>query len=149
MKFLAAIHTLFGLAVLAVAGWTAIATFQILPHMSTGTTVTNVPIVAMMALTFAGPLIALGVWMLVLGRAARRAEPGLRVLLLRTHGMLLVLALATMAVGMADLRAAARSAQHGGGLLGGLGLIPLGLGGMLAAFNVAVLASALAVCPRE
>jgi hypothetical protein len=149
VRFLAAVHTLFGLAVLAVAGWTAITTFQILPHMSTGTTVTNVPIVAMMALTFAGPLIALGIWMLVLGRAARRVERGIRSLLIRTHGVLLVLAVAAMAVGMADLRAAARSAQHGGGLLGGLGLIPLGLGATLAAFNVTALASALAICPRE
>jgi len=149
VRFLAAIHTVFGLALLAVAGWWAIATFQILPHMSTGTTVTNLSVVAMLALTFSAPLIALGIWMLVLGRAARRNRRGLRALLLRTHGALLVLALASTAVGIAELRAAARSAQHGGGLLGGLGLIPLALGGCVAVFSLVALACAFGIQPAD
>jgi thiol:disulfide interchange protein len=144
VKWLAVVHTIFGFALLAVAGWWASATLRILPHMSTGTTLTNLPIVGMLALTFSAPLIALGVWMLALGRAVRRQDPGVRLRLLKTHSVLLVLSLAAMAVGIAELWAAERSAQHGGGLLGGIGLVPLGLGGCLAAVNVVALAGAIA-----
>jgi hypothetical protein len=145
VKFLAAVHAIVGLAFLAVAGWWTIATLQILPHMSSGTTLTNLPLVVPVALTFSMPFIALGVWMLLLARAALRGDRGLRRRLVRTHGVLLVWALAAIAVGIADLRAAEHSAQHGGGLLGGLGLIPLALGSGLAAFNVLALAGALTV----
>lgn len=138
------VHTIVGVALLALAGWWAFATLQILPHMSTGTTLTNLPAVAMLALMFSAPLIALGIWILALGRAIRRQDPGVRLRLLQTHGVLLVLSLAAMAVGISQLWVAERSAQHGGGLLGGIGLIPLGLGGCLAAFNVVALAGSIA-----
>ncbi len=144
MKWLALAHTLVGFALLAIAGWWAFATLQVLPHMSTGTTLTNVPVIAMLALTFSAPLIVLGVWMMALGRAIRRRDRGVRLRLLQTHGVLLVLSLAAMAVGLVDLRAAERSARHGGGLLGGLGLIPLASGGCLAVFSVAALVGAFA-----
>jgi hypothetical protein len=144
VKWLAAAHTIFGFALLAVGGWWAFATLQILPHMSTGTIFTNLPMIAMLALTFSAPLVALGVWMMVLGRAVRRRARSVRLRLLQTHGVLLVVSLAAMAVGIADLWAAKRSAQHGGGLLGGLGLIPLGLGGIVGAFDVVALAGAFA-----
>jgi len=101
-----AVHTIFGFALLAVGGWWAFATLQILPHMSTGSTLTNLAIVVMLAQTFSAPFIALGAWMLALGRAVRRGDRGGRLRLLRTHIVLLVLSLAAMAVGIADLWAA-------------------------------------------
>ena len=125
MKALAVVHAICAMASLAIATWWAVAAFRILPHMSTGTIRTNLPSVAILALSFAGPFAALGAWMLSLGLAIWRCEPAVRTKLLVTHGLLLVPAVVAVAVGLADLDAARRSAEHGGGLLGAIGLIPL------------------------
>ena len=51
-----------------------------------------------------------------------------------------------MAYGIFALRTAERSAAQGGGLLGGFGLVPLGLGIMMACFSgVTLLATSQAV----
>src|SRR5215471_4777741 len=117
MRILAALHVACGLVLLGLAGWWAVSVFRTLPYMSTGTLRTNLPFAAMFALTFAGPLGALGVWLLVLARALWRREPTVRGRLLGTHGILLVPALAAVAIGLAELAAAERSAARGGGLL--------------------------------
>lgn len=142
MKVLAALHTACALALLGLAGWWVVSVFRTLPYMTTGTLLTNLPFAAMLALTFAGPLAALGGWLLVLARALWRREPTVRDRLLRTHGLLLIPALAAMAIGIADLQAAERSAAHGGGLLGGVGLIPLAVGGALAVMNMTTIVAA-------
>jgi hypothetical protein len=116
--------------------------FRVLPHVKTGTARENLTAVTMLALVQCGPLAALGLWMLALGRAIRRGDPRLRRRLLRAHGLLLVVALAAMLVGVSALQAAERSAQRGGGLLGGLGLIPLVLGGFVELLSAGALAAA-------
>jgi hypothetical protein len=90
----------------------------------------------MFALTFAAPLASLGVWLLALARALWRRDLAVRGRLLWTHGLLLIPALAAVAFGIAALDAAERSAARGGGLLGGIGVIPLVLGGCLAVANM-------------
>jgi hypothetical protein len=64
-----------------------------------------------------------------------------RVSLVRgTHLVFLAIAALLCFYGVSGLRAAERSAAHGGGLLGGFGLIPLGIGIVLAALSLATLA---------
>jgi hypothetical protein len=141
MRVCAAVHAVLAVALFALAAWWAVAAFRILSHMSTGAVLTNLPAAAMLALTFSGPSAALGVWMLALARALWRGDPAARARLLRTHSLLLLPALAAVAVGIIDLLAAQRSAAHGGGLLGAIGLIPLVFGGCLAALNVSAIAA--------
>jgi hypothetical protein len=142
MKALAVFHAVFAIAMLSAASWWAVAAFRILPHMSTGTVRSNLVPVAMLALTFSSPLAALGAWMLALARAIWRGDAEVRGRLLLTHGLLLVPALVAVAIGLADLEAARRSAAHGGGLLGGIGLVPLAIGGCLAVLNTSALIAA-------
>jgi hypothetical protein len=144
---LAVVHVIWGAALLAAAASWTVSAIRILPHMSSGTLHTNLPIVAMLAVTFAGPLLLLGLWLVALGRAIWRRDVAARTRVLWTHGVLLAPALLAVLVGIAELRAAERSAAHGGGLLGGIGLIPLVLGGALAALNIAALAAARYLLP--
>jgi hypothetical protein len=71
--------------------------------------------------------------MLLLGRQAWKGDPGLRARLLWTHGLSLSAGALALTLGIAVWRAAESSAAHGGGLLGGLGIFPIGVGaGMIA-----------------
>jgi hypothetical protein len=142
MRALAVAHGAWGALVLVLAVWWAREVFQILPHLKVGTARENLTAVTMLALVQCGPLAALGFWMLALGRAIRRGDPGLRRRLRRAHGLLLVVALAAMLVGVSALQAAQRSAQRGGGLLGWLGLIPLVLGGFVGLLSAGALGAA-------
>jgi hypothetical protein len=75
------------------------------------------------------PVLALGpLWIIVLG--VRMWRPSARVVRLarRTAWIGLVIGAGEMAYGIFALRAAARSAARGGGLLGAVGLLPLGFG---------------------
>ena len=142
MMALMAAHIVWGVALLALAAWWATMLFSIFPHLKASTLWENLAIVMTLALAQCGPLAALGIWLLSLGRAVWRGDPGLRRRLLRAHGLLLVLGLAAVYVGIADLQAAAESARRGGGLLGGIGLIPLVLGGFVAVLSAGGLAVA-------
>lgn len=53
----------------------------------------------------------------------------------RTHWAFLLIDVLLVAYGIFALRAAERSAARGGGLLGGIGLVPLGLGMVMALFS--------------
>ncbi len=149
MKALAFAHAVWGAALLTLAAWWTAATLRILPHMATGTVRENLPIAATVALAHSGPLVALGVWLIALGRATWRGDPGLRRRLLRTHALLLVPALASVFLGVSLLQAAQRSAARGGGLLGGLGLIPLALGAFVGLLNVCAIAAGVQLGPYE
>jgi hypothetical protein len=87
------------------------------------------------------PLLALGpIWLVVIGiQLCRSANPGLCTRVRTTHFVTLAVALLLCFYGVFALRAAERSAAAGGGLLGGFGLIPLGIGIALAALSVASL----------
>jgi len=106
-----------------------------------------------LALVFGGilaPVLMAGpIWGIVLGvrlwRSGQQAFTALR----RTHWGFLLIDGLLVAYGIFALRAAERSAARGGGLLGGFGLIPLGLGMMMACFSGATLVVARRREPRR
>jgi len=149
MRILAAFHLAWSLVLILIAAWFASAAFRILPYMSTGTLWTNLPRVLMMAAVQAGPMIALGLWMAILGRWTWRGHPNIRVLLLITHGFLLVPGIGAIAVGILALRAAERSAARGGGLMGAIATIPLAVGICMSSLAFVAIAVALLGRPRS
>lgn len=85
------------------------------------------------------PIMMIGpVWAIVLGvRMWKRRD--VTTALRRTHYAFLVIDALLVWSGIAMLRAAEESAARGGGLLGGIGLIPLAIGCLLAPSSAAVL----------
>ena len=79
------------------------------------------------------------VWGIVLGFRLWKPRPDLFVALRRTHYAYLLVDALLIWYGVFALQAAERSAARGGGLLGGFGLIPLGLGIGLACFSLVTL----------
>lgn len=88
---------------------------------------------------FAPILMAGPVWGIVLGFRLWKPRPGLLSALRRTHYAYLFVDALLIWYGISALQAAERSAARGGGLLGGFGLIPLGLGIGLACFSAVTL----------
>lgn len=142
-------HYAWGMALLLLAAWFATSAFRILPHMSTGTIWTNLPKATMLAVTQAGPLGMLGMWIMVLGHWTWTGRAGLRTALLWTHGLLLLPGLLAVWVGIYALRAAARSAAQGGGLLGSIGGFPLAIGAGVVMLALGSIALALTVIPKQ
>ena len=75
------------------------------------------------------------IWGIVLGVRLWRSGAEVFGALRRTHWLFLAIDVLLVAYGIFALRAAERSAAHGGGLLGAVGLIPLGLGIVMACFS--------------
>ena len=93
-----------------------------------------------LAAALLAPLFMIGpVWGAVLGVRLWRQSPGAIAQLRRTHAVYLVIDALMIGYGVWILQAAAASAARGGGLLGGLGAIPIALGSFLAIFSVVVL----------
>jgi len=149
IRCLALGHYAWGIALLLLAAWFATSAFRILPHMSTGTIWTNLPKAMMLAVTQAGPLGMLGMWIMVLGHWTWTGHAGLRTALLWTHGLLLLPGLLAVWVGIYALRAAARSAAQGGGLLGPIGGFPLAIGAGVVMLALGSIALALTVIPKQ
>ena len=94
------------------------------------------------------PIMMIGpVWAMVLGVRMWRRQDVSRALR-RTHYVFLVIDALLIWYGIWMLRAAAESAARGGGLLGGLGVIPIAFGISLAAFSLFVLMWIAAVPPK-
>jgi hypothetical protein len=95
------------------------------------------------ALLFGGiiaPILMVGpIWGIILGVRLWRSPFEGRAALRRTHWTFLLIDGLLVAYGIFALRAAARSAAHGGGLLGGIGLVPLALGITMACFSAVTL----------
>jgi hypothetical protein len=68
------------------------------------------------------------VWLAILGIRLWNPKTGLRMVLCRTHLVLGPIAIFLVMFGIYALRAAQRSAEAGGGLLGAFGLIPIVMG---------------------
>jgi hypothetical protein len=78
------------------------------------------------------PILALGpLWIVVLGVLLWRSSARVFTLARRTHIVGTAIAVLLLLHGILALRAAARSAAEGGGLLGAYGLIPIGYGLLL------------------
>jgi hypothetical protein len=90
------------------------------------------------ALFLIGPI-----WGIKLGLRMWRREPGLARTIRRTHFAFLVIDGLLIWWGFAMLRAADESAKRGGGLLGGIGLYPIGIGIVLALFSVVTLVTTM------
>jgi len=129
LRFVAFCHFVWALVLLAVAAWFGGSALSVLPHMSTGTSLTTLLAVLTVTASMAAPPAALGIWMAVLGRMTWARSPDVRAPLLWTHGALLVAGLLACVSGAIAMEAAARSAERGGGLLGPIALLPL-LGGI-------------------
>ena len=86
---------------------------------------------------FGLPLLAGSIWLIVLGFRCWQPTGSLCFLLRVTHVITLSIGCLLCIYGVFALRAAARSAAAGGGLLGGFGLLPLGLGIALAVVALA------------
>jgi hypothetical protein len=147
IRCLALAHYAFGMVLLLLAAWWTFCSFRVLPYMSHGTIWTNLPIVLGITAVQAGPLAGLGVWMMILGRRTWRGHPSLRTALTLTHGILLLPGILTSAIGLYALRAAARSAARGGGLLGPIGIFPLAIGVGVVILAAGSIVLALTVVP--
>ena len=91
------------------------------------------------------PILMVGpIWGIVLGVRLWRSGSDVFAALRRTHWTFLVIDGLLVAYGIFALRAAERSAAQGGGLLGGFGLLPLGLGIVMACFSGVTLVTARA-----
>ena len=86
------------------------------------------------------PIMLIGpVWAILLARRLWRRDPTVIRALRRTHAVFLAIDALLIWYGIWMLRAAEESARRGGGLLGGLGVIPIGLGVFLAVFSAVTL----------
>jgi hypothetical protein len=82
------------------------------------------------------PIFLIGpIWSTMLARRLWRREPAAIRSLRRTHIVFLAIDALLIWYGFWMLKAAEESARRGGGLLGGLGVIPIGLGVFLAVFS--------------
>jgi len=82
----------------------------------------------------AAPVLALApLWMIYLGIRLWTPNDRIVAMLRTTHRISLAIAALLILYGISALRAAERSAAHGGGLLGAFGILPLGLGIILGA----------------
>jgi hypothetical protein len=88
----------------------------------------------LMPITLIGP-----VWSILLARRLWRRDPTVIRALRRTHAVFLAIDALLIWYGIWMLKAAEESARRGGGLLGGLGVIPIGLGVFLALFSAVTL----------
>jgi len=86
------------------------------------------------------PIMLIGpVWAILLARRLWKRDPTVIRALRRTHAVFLAIDALLIWYGIWMLRAAEESARRGGGLLGGLGVIPIGLGVFLAVFSAVTL----------
>jgi len=91
------------------------------------------------------PLLLLGpIWGLVVGVRLWRQGAAAFAALRRVHWVYLAVDGLLVAYGIFALKAAEQSAARGGGLLGGIGIIPLGLGIVMACLSLIILAVARA-----
>ena len=121
--------------------------FFAVAHIATG--ILLMPLIVA-TLLVAAPILLIGpIWGVMLG--LRLWKPGVDITsaIRWTHAVYLVTDVLLVAYGVWMLRAAAASAARGGGLLGGVGLFPIGLAIVLAMFSLATLLWSLISAPEH
>ena len=103
--------------------------------------------VALFPITLAPILLVGPAWAILLARRLWRRDPTVMRTLRRTHLVFLAIEALLIWYGVWMLKAAEASAARGGGLLGGLGLIPIGLGVFLGCFSILTLVVARPLQP--
>jgi hypothetical protein len=98
--------------------------------------------VTLFPLTLAPILLVGPVWAILLARRMWRRDRTVINALRRTHVAFLMIDALLICYGFWMLRAAEASAARGGGLLGGIGVIPIGLGVVLGCFSLLTIALA-------
>lgn len=93
-------------------------------------------------LLIVGPI---GVWLIILGTKLWRLEQGTYKSVLVTHTLLLIFSAALIRLGLWMLHRAELSAQQGGGLLGGVGFIPIFAGCGLVVLSILSIVTLLLV----
>lgn len=149
IRCLALVHYAWGLALILLASWIVTSAFLILPHMSTGNIWIGLPTFLMLAASHAAPLGVLGMWIVILGHRTWTGHAGLRTALITTHGLLLLPGLLAAALGVFTMRAAARSAAQGGGLLSPVAVIPLAIGVPVVTLALGSILLALTAVPKQ
>lgn len=127
ISLISGVHYIAGLFLVWFAAWIIMIIFGVQPH-SISPTLDKLFGVLIFLVMWPLPLLLLGIWVIVLGRLIWLRHPQLKVSLLATGSVLLLPGLLLTFGGLSSLRAARESAARGGGILGGFGLIPLGLG---------------------
>jgi hypothetical protein len=90
--------------------------------------------------SFLAPIFLIGpIWSIMLARRLWRRDATAIRALRRTHAIFLVIDAVLIWYGFWMLKAAEESARRGGGLLGGIGVIPIAIGVFLALFSVLTL----------
>ena len=116
------------------------ATFRALAGAHVLIAVPLMPMTAFFGLLLAPILMAGPIWLGVLGVRLWRGTSTRLVKQVRvTHCFALLFALLLFVVGILDFQAAERSAAHGGGLMGALGLFPIAAGLLLGSLAVVTL----------
>jgi len=134
IRCLSLCHFAWGTILLLLAAWITFSAFRVLPYMSSGSLLSNLPTAITWALTHGGPFWVLGIWMLVLGWRAWEGNAKLRRGLIVTHGFLLAPGLFAVIIGFYGMRHAL-----GGGLLSPIAAVPMLIGApvlMLALFSI-------------
>lgn len=149
LRVLALCHFAWSGVLLLAAGWIALSTLLVLPHMSTGTIWTNLPLVMMGTMMYALLPASLGIWMGILGRGLWSPGTRLRTRLLWTHGVLLLCGSLAVVGGIQAVEAANLSSARGGGLLSPYAWVPVLFGVPVVVLASCTLSIALAAFPEH
>jgi hypothetical protein len=149
IRCLALFHFAWGIVLIALATWCVIAALMVLPHMSSGTIWSNLPMSLSIAAWQSFLPGTLGTWMMIIGYRAWKLHAGLRKTLLTSHGILLGPGLFATIVGVFAVRAAEISSSRGGGLLSPIAFVPLAIGVPMIVLAAVSVVMALVVVPKH
>jgi hypothetical protein len=142
-------HFAWGIVLIALATWCVIAALMVLPHMSSGTIWSNLPMSLSIAAWQSFLPGMLGTWMMMIGYRAWKLHAGLRKTLLTSHAILLGPGLLATIVGVFAVRAAEISSSRGGGLLSPIAFVPLAIGVPMMVLAAVSVVMALVVVPKR
>lgn len=141
-------HVAWGLALLLMAAWIVVSVIGLAPNMSSPIGWRERVLIWLLTGSYSLPFVAVGCGLLLVGSRLWAGRHSARAALILIHSIFLVLGVLAIIVGVLTLIAAEASAAKGGGLMGGLGVVPLGLGVVTVALAVPTLLFAKCVLPK-